>query len=127
MAPARHFWRLESMGVDVGAAACRRWGMIEDMLRPALIATLLCPAFVCADDAFRDRVAPILQRRCLSCHNTADKKGGLSLETSAALEAGGDSGSPVAAGSPDESYLLDLITPQRGRAKMPKNADPLKA
>jgi mono/diheme cytochrome c family protein len=79
-----------------------------------------------ADDVFRDKVALIFQRRCLSCHNASDKKGGLSIETAASVEAGGDSGSPVAAGKPDESYLLDLIAPENGRAKMPKDADPLK-
>jgi mono/diheme cytochrome c family protein len=98
------------------------------MFRPTLILVLalLSQSFAAADDLFRDRVAPILQRRCLTCHNATDKKGGLSLETAAALETGGDSGPPVAAGSPDESYLLDLITPEKGRAKMPKDADPLK-
>jgi hypothetical protein len=94
-----------------------------------LLAVLL--AFPCsfawADDAlFRERVAPVLERRCLGCHNGSDKKGGLSLETAASLETGGDSGTPVVPGEPEESYLLDLITPDRGRAKMPKDADPLK-
>ena len=99
------------------------------MVRP--LCFTICVALFCSaasgQDLFRDRVAPIIERRCLTCHNTADHKGGLSLQTAAGLQAGGDSGSPVAAGSPDESYLLELITPDKGRAKMPKDADPLKA
>ncbi|MCA9164941.1 MAG: hypothetical protein KDA62_18240, partial [Planctomycetales bacterium] len=58
--------------------------------------------------AFRDRVAPILERRCWSCHNDQDRKGGLSLETGQALAKGGDSGEVVVAGEPESSYLLDL-------------------
>jgi mono/diheme cytochrome c family protein len=99
------------------------------MVRP--LCFTICVALFCSaangQDLFRDRVAPIIERRCLTCHNAADHKGGLSLETAEGLESGGDSGSPVAAGSPDESYLLELITPDKGRAKMPKDADPLKA
>src|SRR5688572_11201378 len=91
-------------------------------------AAVVAPHWASANDAlFRDKVAPIFQRRCLTCHNATEKKGGLSLETAAALDQGGESGSPVSAGKPDESYLLELISPDKGRAKMPKNADPLKA
>ena len=43
---------------------------------------LLLQAFPCfAEDFFRNQVAPILQRRCLSCHNSDDRKGQFSLQT----------------------------------------------
>ena len=42
------------------------------------------------------------------------------------LFAGGDSElAAIVPGKPDESYLLDLITPSEGSAEMPKEADPL--
>jgi len=74
-----------------------------------------------------DQIAPIFERRCFSCHNDRDRRGGLSLESAASLVRGGDSGEVVWAGDPESSYLLELIVPVDGRAAMPKNADPLTA
>lgn len=79
-----------------------------------------------SENAFRDQVAPILERRCITCHNAEDRKGGLSLESAESVENGGDSGSPITAGSPNESFLLEVITPAGDKARMPKDADPLK-
>lgn len=74
---------------------------------------------------FREKIAPLLARRCLSCHSEAEKKGGFSLETRDAALAGGDSGPVIFPGDVDSSYLVELITPESGRAEMPKDADPL--
>lgn len=80
-----------------------------------------------ADESLlRDKVAPILQKQCLSCHNNKDRKGGLSLQTMRATFVGGDSGRVIEPGKPDSSLLIDYITPAGGNAEMPKNADPLK-
>ncbi len=79
-----------------------------------------------ADDAlFRDRVAPVFRRHCLNCHNDESRKGGLSLQTSESMLAGGDSGEAIFPGDPDSSYLLDLITPEDGKADMPEGNEPL--
>jgi hypothetical protein len=73
-------------------------------------------------DLFRDRVVPILQHRCLSCHNSLDHKGDFSLQTRDELR---DSGF-VEPGVPNESALLDaLISSDGDRAAMPKNGTPL--
>jgi len=83
-------------------------------------------ALASADDAlFRDRVAPVLRRHCLNCHNDEARKGGLSLQTSRAMLSGGDSGEVIYPGDPDSSYLLDLITPEDGKAEMPEGTEPL--
>ncbi|MCL6267091.1 DUF2231 domain-containing protein [Flagellimonas myxillae] len=42
---------------------------------------------------FSEIVQPILQRKCVSCHNAGKAKGGLLLESEGNLMAGGDSGS----------------------------------
>jgi len=55
---------------------------------------------------FQADVLPFLAANCLACHNAGTKEGGLSLETVAAIRAGGDSGPAVVAGKPDESVLL---------------------
>ncbi len=70
---------------------------------------------------FQEQVAPILARRCLSCHSAAEAKGDISLETFQHLDENGF----VEPGDADGSYLVELLTPNLGKAAMPKNADPL--
>jgi len=95
----------------------------------AILVSLLTAPPVRSDDAstdhFKQKIAPILERRCLSCHNDADKKGEFSLETREAFLKGGESGQAIEAGKPDESNLISLITPSNDQAEMPKDADPL--
>ena len=76
-----------------------------------------------ADDLFREKVAPLLERRCLSCHNENDRKGEFSLQTQQHLQ---DSGF-VEPGKPDESQLLTVVMPESNCVPpaMPKDADPL--
>ena len=101
-------------------------------MNPARLWILLAalPALAAAADRpdaadFATRIAPIFQRRCLSCHNDSEHKGGLSLQSAASAFKGGESGAVIAPGDPDGSYLLDLIAPADGKAEMPKDADPL--
>ena len=54
------------------------------MLRGLLPASLCGLALASpseAADLFRDKVAPLLVTRCLSCHNAQKKRGGLDLST----------------------------------------------
>ncbi len=74
-------------------------------------------------DFFQERVAPIFQQRCLSCHNDDERKGDFSLQTSTAAFKDGY----LEAGDADASHLMELIAPVDGQPKMPKNADPLSA
>jgi cytochrome c553 len=81
-----------------------------------------------ADDAldfFEKRVRPVLVDHCYRCHS-ADAprvRGGLRLDSRAALLAGGDSGPALTPGDPDASLLLeavrytnvDLQMPPKGR------------
>lgn len=78
-----------------------------------------------ASDLFRDKVVPLLERRCLSCHNETDRKGEFSLQTQQHLMESGF----VDAGHPDESHLLSVVSagPNDARPTMPKDADPLSA
>jgi len=73
------------------------------------------------DDPFLSDVVPILQRRCLSCHNDNEQKGDFSLQTTESAFADGY----IGAGDSDSSDLVEMITPIDGKAQMPKNADPL--
>lgn len=74
---------------------------------------------------FQRDVAPILQQRCLSCHNERDRRGGLSLQSAKMMRAGGESGTVIEAGDEESSYLLNLLIPTDGAAEMPKGQPPL--
>lgn len=73
-------------------------------------------------DFARD-LAPLIERRCLPCHQPGIRKGELSLATPADLAAN-DLLSP---GKPRDSVLLRAVSPGASgkRPKMPKDADPL--
>jgi mono/diheme cytochrome c family protein len=51
------------------------------------------------------RVAVLLARNCLECHNASDRKGGLDLTRREQALAGGDSGRVLKPGDPDRSPL----------------------
>ncbi|MDF1739407.1 MAG: hypothetical protein P1U86_09630 [Verrucomicrobiales bacterium] len=72
-------------------------------------------------DYHRD-VAPVLRDYCAGCHNGSDYEGEFSVETFAALMAGGetDGKSMVAAGKPEDSYLLQTIRHEAKPAMPPK-------
>ncbi len=69
----------------------------------------LLPSDSAAFRQFDEQVAPLLVNRCLGCHNGSDKKGGLDLSRQAGFLKGGESGETLAAGSPDDSYLLSRV------------------
>ena len=92
-----------------------------------LMALLCAPMVARAEDdrLFRERVAPILERRCVSCHGDASPKGKLALTTARAMRAGGDSGPAVVPGEAEESLLLEMVS---GDApEMPRKGEPLSA
>lgn len=77
---------------------------------------------------YRD-IRPILQARCQGCHQPGKAQGEYVMTQFARLLSGGESGSAaIVPGKPDESYLLDEITPgDDGKPAMPKEGDPLAA
>ena len=108
----------------------RRWkspkrGVLVWMFGVVLFATMPLSRLAQADDgeAFRRTVAPVLERRCLSCHNDTDRKGGLSLASREQLQKGGDSGAVLVAGKPEESSLLAMVVGEK--PEMPKSGAPL--
>ena len=56
--------------------------------------------------SFEKQVAPLLQSRCLKCHNPAKARGDLDLTTRAALLKGGEAGVVVAPGKSGDSLLF---------------------
>jgi hypothetical protein len=72
-------------------------------------------------ESFSEKVAPILVKRCLACHDAKTAKGRFNVETFAALMRGGESGAEVTAGKSADSNLVNLIED----GTMPQDADPL--
>jgi hypothetical protein len=106
-------------------------GWMKSFIRRLIVSCLLLwegPWVLLADDpASFVTVAEIFQRRCLSCHNDDERKGGLSLQSVESFSKGGESGVAVVAGKPDASYLYEQIIPRDSGASMPQDADPLTA
>jgi hypothetical protein len=84
----------------------------------AAIALIAAPAFAqeaavpLAGDkrlTFEQHVAPILEARCIKCHGGEKLEAGLDLRRKSLIVKGGDSGSALVAGKPDESLLLERI------------------
>jgi WD40 repeat protein len=80
------------------------------------------PAAPPAPPDFANDVVPIIEGQCLRCHNAAKVEGGLLLESHEDLMRGGDSGSPVVPGKPDESPLV-LQLEGKAKPKMPPKRD----
>jgi mono/diheme cytochrome c family protein len=58
---------------------------------------------------FDRRVAPILQRRCVACHNQELRDGGISFLDRDSLLKGGSRGPAIVPGDPERSVLIRAI------------------
>jgi cytochrome c553 len=78
------------------------------------VATLAAPHATGADDNlefFEAKVRPLLASRCYKCHSTDKGKthGGLSLDSRDGWQKGGENGTPIVPGKPDESLLIQAV------------------
>jgi hypothetical protein len=81
------------------------------------------PGGAAAADLFRDKVAPLLERRCVSCHDATKKRGGLDLSGRAAALAGGEGGPVLVPGSAAKSRLWQMVSGPKPR--MPRTGEKL--
>src|SRR5436190_24154076 len=98
-------------------------------MRRSLLLLLLLPSIarsasgVAPEDRtfFEKKVRPLLHSRCLSCHSVAAKKsrGGLLLDSRAAILKGGDSGPAVVPGKPADSLLVQAVRHEHDSVVMP--------
>ena len=94
----------------------------------ALFAMLAVP--VCAGDDpkgvafFETKIRPVLVEKCHECHSSQAKKlkGGLKVDSRAAIRAGGTSGPAVVPGDLDASLLYQAISAADGVEPMPPKA-----
>src|SRR5262245_33728046 len=67
---------------------------------------------------FESKIRPVLVERCYECHSEKQKKGGLRLDSKAALLKGGDSGKVIVPGRASGSLLIKALR-QQDDLKMP--------
>ena len=70
---------------------------------------------------FEKHVRPLLIRRCYSCHSSraTPPKGGLRLDTRQGWQTGGDSGTAIRPGRPDQRLLIRAIRYRDDSLQMP--------
>lgn len=91
----------------------------------ALLWFVACPVTLAADEAneklFREQILPTLKTHCYECHSrdAEEVKGGLRLDTRAALREGGDSGEAIRPGDADASLLIKVLRYAEDDRQMP--------
>ncbi|MCR1026187.1 hypothetical protein NQT66_15300 [Cellulophaga baltica] len=78
-------------------------------------------------EVFGHLVAPILQNKCASCHNSSKKKGGLSIADSVSILVGGKNGEILIPGDANKSEILKrvLLDPHDDNFMPPEGKTPL--
>jgi Planctomycete cytochrome C len=67
---------------------------------------------------FDTRIAPLLSKRCLGCHNDELNDGNISFLNRETLLKGGSHGPAIVPGDPEQSVLIHAVR-QDGELKMP--------
>jgi len=71
---------------------------------------------------YQREIKPLLAARCVACHGGLRQKGGLRLDTAAAILKGGESGPAATAGKSEDSLLVGAMTGEAG-FQMPPAGD----
>ena len=96
------------------------------MTRTLVMTLVAGTAAAAAQDkiTYQDHVRPILENRCLNCHNPDKKKGGLDLSTYQATMAGGSGGVSIEPGDAESSKLYQVVM-HTAEPIMPPKSDKL--
>jgi hypothetical protein len=101
-----------------------------------ILAVILCPVFSQArekahtenpDEFWSSRVEPLLDKQCLKCHAGVRQRGGLDLRSLETMLRGGDSGPAIIPGRPDESRIVQFVSPKSAVHMPPDNTKQLSA
>ncbi|MFO0842087.1 MAG: DUF1549 domain-containing protein [Gemmataceae bacterium] len=91
--------------------------------RLLIVTMAILPGPARASDLFRNGVAPLLEKRCLACHDAGKRRGGLDLSTRGGLLAGSENGPVLDGGQADRGRLLQTVSGQTPR--MPRTGPKL--
>src|SRR5215218_8723852 len=73
-------------------------------------------------DFFEKRIRPLLTEHCFKCHGDTkgkEPKGGLRLDSHAAMLKGGDNGPALVPGQPEKSKLIEAVRFTNAELQMP--------
>src|SRR4051794_17000953 len=98
--------------------------MTSRLLAALALAAALASQTRASDELFSRRVAPVLSRACLGCHDAARKRGGLDLSSRTSALAGGE-GAVIVPGSAAKSRLIQFVSGDKPR--MPRTGPKLTA
>ena len=59
---------------------------------------------------FAAAIQPVFNRTCTACHGAEKQKAEMRLDSYEAVIKGGDTGSPIVAGKPDESLMIKRLS-----------------
>ncbi|HVS36496.1 MAG TPA: c-type cytochrome domain-containing protein, partial [Gemmataceae bacterium] len=79
-------------------------------------------AFAAEPPSYSKQIRPFLARYCSECHNAKEFKGGLNLESYAALMEGGLHGPVLVAGKADDSRIVGQVEGKMKPTMPPKKA-----
>jgi len=103
-------------------------GCLTKVVMTLMLLATACQSTVAADQnqnelLFVRRIAPLLAAKCVACHGSDRREGGLDLRTRQSLTAGGDSGLPlILPGAVEQSPLLLAVQRQSADwSPMPPN------
>jgi hypothetical protein len=110
-------WQAEAR--PTGGIKASWWGGLQ----PAMIFLILLPVPLHGQTSghpnYEDDVKPIFARRCFACHNAAEMRSGLNLESFAGVLKGGGAGDVVIAGRASASVLYRAVMHEDGAPQMP--------
>jgi hypothetical protein len=99
------------------------------------LAFVLCSRLALADappppaersaELFAERVAPLLELRCVRCHGAQQQESGLRLDRAEFIRRGGDRGDTLVVGEPSQSWLYRAVSPDDDELQMPPEGEPL--
>src|SRR5438309_3686063 len=76
--------------------------------------------------SYDKQIRPIFQAHCQGCHQPAKPGGGYVMTAFDRMLVGGKSkAAAIVPSKPEESFLVDQITPDGGEAEMPRGQKPL--
>src|SRR5437773_5171785 len=92
------------------------------MLLLALLVATTVPAMAQEAPSYARQVRPFFARFCVECHAATDPEGGLSLDSYKGLLAGGDNGSVLVPGKPNQSRIVLMVEGKAAPRMPPKRA-----
>src|SRR6185437_4392077 len=97
------------------------------LIAAALVANPVSPLLAADKVDFDQQIRPILEFNCIRCHGPEKPKGALRLDTKEGALKGGDNGTALVPGKPDQSPIYtSTIAPADDDKHMPPKGDPLK-